>query len=205
MTATPARGQLEERVEDFVKWTFREYRPVKPRGPKVINDSLLGNQYFSKHEVAVIDSPLLQRLKRIKQTGLAYQVYPSATHSRFEHSLGVTTIAERCLRAIQERVSVEVGGTVADFDRMSGDLAHLRMAAMLHDVGHGLCSHASEQIYELLADLREFKDDPRYTRNAPGEILSFLMITSRTFRSWFDEYVIKACGASLDLDLIGKM
>ncbi len=205
MTATPARGQLEERVEDFVKWTFREYRPKKTRGPKVINDSLLGNQFFSKHEVAVIDSPLLQRLKRIKQTGLVYQVYPSATHSRFEHSLGVTTIAERSLRAIQERVSVESGGKVADFDRTGGDLAHLRMAAMLHDVGHGLCSHASEQIYELLSDLQEFKNDPRYARNAPGEILSYLMITSPTFHSWFNEYVVAACGASLDLGLIGEM
>src|SRR5712692_5386086 len=123
--ATPAadRGKLEERVDHFVKWSFRGHRTAKPRGLKVINDSLLGNQYFSKHEVAVIDSPLLQRLKRIKQTGLVYQVYPSATHSRFEHSLGVATIAERCLRAIQERVSVEVGGKVADFDRTSGDLA----------------------------------------------------------------------------------
>src|SRR6266446_277356 len=171
-TKTPSREPLNDRDNGFVKWAFREYYPKKVRGPKVINDSLLGNQYFSQHEVAVIDSPLLQRLKRIKQTGLVYQVYPSATHSRFEHSLGVTTIAERSLRAIQERVSVESGGKVADFDRTGGDLAHLRMAAMLHDVGHGLCSHASEQIYELLSDLQEFKNDPRYARNAPGEILS---------------------------------
>src|ERR1700736_6123284 len=204
-TTPPASGQLEKRVERFVSWTFRDYRPVKPRGLKVINDSLLGNQYFSRHEVVVIDSPLVQRLKRIKQTGLVYQVYPSATHSRFEHSLGVTTIAERCLRAIQERVSVETGQTVADFDRTRGDLAHLRMAAMLHDVGHGLCSHASEQIYELLADLQDFKNDARYARNAPGEILSYLIITSPTFRSWFHDNVVTACGADLDLDLIGEM
>ena len=204
-TSTPVQRPLGARVDDFVKWIFRNYHPAKPRGPKVINDALLGNQFFSKHEIAVIDSPLLQRLKRIKQTGLVYQVYPSATHSRFEHSLGVTTIAERCLRAIQERVSVEFGGQVADFDRMNGDLAHLRMAALLHDVGHGLCSHASEQIYELLADLQEFKSDSRYARNAPGEILSYLMVISPTFRSWFEEYVVKACGAHLDLDLIGEM
>src|SRR5260370_14744249 len=129
MAVTPAHGQLEERVERFVSWAFREFRPRKPRGSKVINDSLLGNQFFSKHEVAVIDSPLLQRLKRIKQTGLVYQVYPSATHSRFQHSLGVTTTAERSLRAIQNRVSLESGGKVADFDRTGGDLTHLRMAA----------------------------------------------------------------------------
>lgn len=196
---------LEERVDRFVKWTFRDYRPIRPRGPKVINDSLLGNQHFSKHEVAVIDSPLLQRLKRIKQTGLVYQVYPSATHSRFEHSLGTATIAERCLYAIQERVSVESGKPVANFDRIRGDLAHLRMAAMLHDVGHGLCSHASEQIYELLSDLREFRQKESFARNAPGEILSYLIITSPTFRSWFKEHVVEACQAPLDLHLIGEM
>src|SRR5260370_36263496 len=105
---TPAadRGKLEERVDHVVKWAFRDHRNAKPRGLKVINDSHLGNQYFSKHEVAVIDSPLLQRLKRIKQTGLVYQVYPSATHSRFEHSLGTATLAEKCFNAIQERASV---------------------------------------------------------------------------------------------------
>lgn len=204
-TAKSARGQLEERVDRFVQWSFRDYRPVKPRGPKVINDSLLGNQYFSRHEVAVIDSPILQRLKRIKQTGLVYQVYPSATHSRFEHSLGTATIAERCLFAIQERAFVEWGKPIANFDRTKGDLAHLRMAAMLHDVGHGLCSHASEQIYELLSDLREFKQDERYAKNAPGEILSHLIITSATFRSWFEEYVKRDCQADLDLKLIGEL
>jgi uncharacterized protein len=204
-TNASARENLAERVDRFVSWAFRDHQPSRPRGSKVINDSLLGNQYFSKHEVAVIDSPLLQRLKRIKQTGLVYHVYPSATHSRFEHSLGTATLAERCFHAIQERLSVESGKTILNPDRTKGDLGHLRMAAMLHDVGHGLCSHASEQIYELLSDLQEFKKDPRYAKNAPGEILSYLIITSRTFRSWFGEKVVGACQADLNLDLIGEM
>src|SRR5712692_1640991 len=116
-TTSAAREQLSERVERFVRWAFRDYRRSTPRGPKVINDSLLGNQYFSKHEVAVIDSPLMQRLKRIKQTGLVYQVYPSATHSRFEHSLGTATLAEKCFNAIQERAYVESGKPLENFDR----------------------------------------------------------------------------------------
>jgi HD superfamily phosphohydrolase len=203
--AQPARAALEKRVDDFVAWAFREHQVAIPRGPKVINDSLLGNQYFSRHEVVVIDSPLLQRLKRIKQTGLVYQVYPSATHSRFEHSLGTSTIAERCFHAIQERASIESGKTLLDPDRTKGDLAHLRMAAMLHDVGHGLCSHASEQIYELLSDLQEFKRNEAYAKNAPGEILSYLIITSPTFRSWFNKNVVEGCGAKLDLNLIGEI
>jgi len=79
------------------------------------------------------------------------------------------------------------------------------MAGLLHDVGHGLCSHASEQIYELLSDLQEFKQNPEYAKNAPGEILSYLIITSPTFRSWFDENVVRACQAKLDLNLVGQI
>jgi len=79
------------------------------------------------------------------------------------------------------------------------------MAALLHDVGHGLCSHASEQIYELLSDLQEFKLDAAYTTNAPGEILSYLIVTSPAFRAWFTKYVIEACRADLSIETISKL
>ena len=147
----------------------------------------------------------MQRLRRIKQTGLVYYVFPSATHSRFEHSLGAAALSERCFDAIQERAAVEGTGPLADADRTKGDLAHLRMAALLHDVGHGLCSHASEQIYELLSDLQEFKRDPAYATNAPGEILSYLIVMSPTFQEWFEEYVIRGCQAKLDLSVISDL
>jgi HD superfamily phosphohydrolase len=196
---------LEARVNAFVKWLFRDYKPLLPKGPKVFNDALLGNQLFAQHEVAVIDCPLLQRLKRVRQTGLVYHVFPSATHSRFEHSLGAAAISERCFNAIQDRASVENEKLPMDGDRYSGDLAHLRMAAMLHDVGHGLCSHASEQIYELLSDLQEFRRNPHFVKNAPGEILSYLIVTSDTFRDWFEEYVVKSCQARLNLTTVANL
>lgn len=202
----PSADSLEKRVENFVSWLFAGFSPRVPRRDKVINDSLLGNQYFARHEVAVIDTPLFQRLKRIKQTGLVYQVFPSATHSRFEHSLGVATLAERCFEAIRNRFQVEERGAFpANPDRLSGDLAHLRMAGLLHDVGHGLCSHAAEQIYTAFSDLREFKNQPRFTKNHPGEILSYLIITSSTFTAWFEQIVVKECGARIDLRVVAEM
>jgi len=79
------------------------------------------------------------------------------------------------------------------------------MAALLHDVGHGLCSHASEQIYQQLSDLRDFKKEPAYVKNNPGEILSYLIVSSKRFRQWFDEYVVRGCRADLDLDVIAKL
>jgi HD superfamily phosphohydrolase len=192
MALSSVPPSLAERVETFVQWLFEGYSPSLPKGPKVFNDALLGNLLFAKHEVAVIDCPVFQRLRRIKQTGLVYYVFPTATHSRFEHSLGAAALAERCFDAVQERAAVESTGPLADSDRSKGDLAHLRMAALLHDVGHGLCSHASEQIYELLSDLQEFKQNPAYATNAPGEILSYLIVTSPTFKKWFNENVVKA-------------
>jgi HD superfamily phosphohydrolase len=205
MDALPAPPSLTDRVNAFVEWLFSDYRPTAPKGPKVFNDALLGNLLFARHEVAVIDCPIMQRLRRIKQTGLVYYVFPSATHSRFEHSLGAAALAERCFDAIQERADVEGTGRWGDPDRSRGDLAHLRMAALLHDVGHGLCSHASEQIYELLSDLQEFKRDPFFATNQPGEILSYLIVKSPTFEKWFTENVADGCRADLDLDRISKL
>jgi len=200
-------ANLEERVDAFVQWLFHGYRSFVPRSPKVINDCLLGNQYFSRAEVAVIDSPLLQRLKRIRQTGLVFQVFPSATHTRFEHCLGACTLSERCLKAINDRHSVEWPGKQpsVDMDPLSGDLAHLRMAALLHDVGHGLCSHASEQIYQALTDIREFKSNPAYVKNAPGEIISHLIVKSPTFQKWFEEVVRVGCRAEIDLNVVADI
>jgi HD superfamily phosphohydrolase len=195
---------LEVRVDAFVKWLFQDFKPSIPKGAKVFNDALLGNQLFARHEVAVIDSPILQRLKRIKQTGLVYQVFPSATHTRFEHSLGAATLAERCFNAILDRSSVENITPPVNPDRQRGDLAHLRMAALLHDVGHGLCSHASEQIYEALSDLKEFKSKSEYVNNAPGEILSYLIVKSPTFTSWFTD-TMQRCGAELNLDQVANL
>lgn len=195
---------LKQKVETFVQWLFDGYKTSVPEGPKVFNDALLGNQFFARHEVAVIDSPVIQRLKRIKQTGLVYQVYPSATHSRFEHSLGAAAVSERCLFAITDRASVEGLGQIADLDRKKGDLAHLRMGALLHDVGHGLCSHASEQMYEALTDIREFQGDRKYAANQPGEILSYLIVTSDRFRAFFKE-VCEICRVDLNLDEIAGL
>ncbi len=201
----PEQMSLSARVDAFVGWLFDGYEAEPPKKPKVVNDALLGNLFFARQEVAVIDSPLLQRLRRIKQTGLVHYVYPSATHTRFEHSLGAAALSERCFHAIYERATVEGDTLPVSSDRARGDLAHLRMAALLHDVGHGLCSHASEQIYAQLSDLQEFKDKPAYATNAPGEILSYLIVKSPTFKRWFEKHVIEACRADLDLETISKL
>jgi len=79
----------------------------------------------------LLDTPPVQRLRRVSQLGTAVLVYPSANHTRFEHSLGVYYLADRALSHLG------VGGQQAE---------RVRAAALLHDVGHGPCSHNVEGV-----------------------------------------------------------
>ncbi len=83
----------------------------------------------------LIDSAEFQRLRRIRQLGLAYFAYQSAEHSRFTHSLGAFHLATRTLDRL--RLKYEI----SDDDRIA-----VRVAALLHDVGHGAFSHVIESI-----------------------------------------------------------
>lgn len=64
-----------------------------PRGPEIFNDMIHGTMELSSVSVEVMDTPVFQRLRHLKQLGFAYWVYPSACHNRFEHSLGVAHLA----------------------------------------------------------------------------------------------------------------
>ena len=92
----------------------------------------------------VIDTAAFQRLRRIRQLGLSDLVYPGATHSRFAHSIGVFKNA-RDLLAIAER-ELEKAGEEYDEERARA----ARLAALLHDIGHGPFSHVFES---ALADI----------------------------------------------------
>lgn len=98
-----------------------------------IQDSLHGYIELSDEESAIIDRPEMQRLRRIQQLGLSSLVYPSATHTRFQHSLGV----------------MHTAGRFADNLGINGERRkELRLAGLLHDSGHGPFSHASEVVAE---------------------------------------------------------
>ena len=112
--------------------------------------------------MALIDSPIMQRLRDVHQTGLAFHVYPSAHHSRFEHCLGATTIASRVFDALlhrQRKLIKDIVGAVNRGKEKDIEILRLkqelRLAALLHDTGHSLFSHTSERVYgklDLLAD-----------------------------------------------------
>jgi HD superfamily phosphohydrolase len=85
--------------------------------------------------VELIDTPEFQRLRRIRQLGLAYFAYQSAEHSRFTHSLGAGHLATRILDKLSHKYKISAEDRVA-----------VRAAALLHDVGHGAFSHVIESI-----------------------------------------------------------
>ncbi|MBK9033838.1 MAG: HD domain-containing protein [Myxococcales bacterium] len=80
----------------------------------------------------LLETRAMQRLRRIRQMGLAWLVYPGAEHSRFSHALGALHIAQRVSRQL----------------RLEPELAlHVKVAALCHDVGHGPFSHAWEHVF----------------------------------------------------------
>ncbi|MGI9078341.1 MAG: HD domain-containing protein [Gemmatimonadaceae bacterium] len=105
---------------------------------KVIRDPLWNNIRVDSLTLKLIDTRLFQRLRYIRQLGHAYLVYPGATHSRFEHALGAYHLARQTLTILGERGELE--GVGAD------DIAIIRAAALLHDIGHYPFSHALEEI-----------------------------------------------------------
>jgi len=102
-----------------------------------IKDPVHGYVYITEEERALIDSYPVQRLHRLRQLAGAEYVYPGANHTRFEHSIGVMHLASSV--AENPNISQYIGEDEAEM---------VRIAGLLHDVGHGPFSH----VFEYLLD-----------------------------------------------------
>ncbi len=108
---------------------------------EIIRDPLWNNIRLDPLSFELIDTPAFQRLRYVRQLGLAFLVYPGATHSRFEHALGTYHLARRTLALFEDH---------DDFAAIGRDECTLiRVAALLHDIGHYPFSHALEEIGAL--------------------------------------------------------
>ncbi len=114
-----------------------------------VRDCIHGFVVFDNLEKRLIDSIPFQRLKSIHQLATSFQVYPGAVHTRFEHSLGVMTVADRIFKAVfdgeipdtvRHRITDELGEFQKQYWRQV-----VRVAALLHDIGHLPFSHAAEE------------------------------------------------------------
>lgn len=105
---------------------------------KDIHDAVWGTISLTPSDVIVIDSPIIQRLRRIHHLGLAGILFPGADYSRFEHTLGTVHITQQICSSLNSYPQSEHDGIVQ----------LCKFAAIFHDSGHLFYSHASEKFYE---------------------------------------------------------
>jgi HD superfamily phosphohydrolase len=111
-----------------------------------VKDPVHGYVYITESEKEVMDSYPMQRLRRLRQLAGSEYVYPGANHTRFEHCIGVMYLAGKVLE------NPSISRVVSDEE---AEVA--RIAALLHDVGHGPFSHVFEHL--LLRDLDQTHED----------------------------------------------
>ena len=140
MGASSSSGELLEQRRSKPK--HKSATPKLKMKTQIIRDAVHDMIKFSADErgstmTKIINTSIYQRLKKIRQLGFSYMVYPGATHSRFEHSLGVFHMTCELLEVLEEKLGDE-------FDPKRAEVA--MFAALLHDIGHGPFSHTFEQV-----------------------------------------------------------
>jgi HD superfamily phosphohydrolase len=135
-----------------------------------IRDPIHGFIFREPSEQGIIDTRIFQRLRRLRQLAFAYLVYPGAVHTRFDHSLGAFHVA--CRMAKQLQLDPEERRLV-------------RLAALLHDIGHGPFSHVSEPILERHCNKEKVKLAPK--QQVHELITSQILRTDKELAQWILE------------------
>ncbi|MGL5427346.1 MAG: HD domain-containing protein, partial [Cetobacterium sp.] len=149
---------------------------------KIIKD--LVHEYVEIDEKIqkIVDTKEFQRLKRVKQLTAIY-IYPSANHTRFEHSLGVMKLAMDYYTSIEEKLRGIVKEDIEG--RLQYYKVNLQIAALLHDLGHAPFSHLGEKFFDkeeiknkIKATLKEEEANSILDGNegAPHELMSCFCI-----------------------------
>ena len=154
---------------------------------KLIRDAVHGDIQLGALEVELIDTPEFQRLRGIKQLGTAYLVFPSALHTRFEHSLGTSWMAHRLVESVRRTHAMN-----ADEESL------VRVTALLHDITHIPFGHTLEDERRVLP--RHDKD-----RERVHQFLEAGSVGRILYREGMQQAVVDALtmSGSLTSDIIG--
>jgi HD superfamily phosphohydrolase len=141
-------------------------------GPIEIRCPIYGFIPLDEWEREIISQPAFQRLRRIKQLAWTDYVYPGAMHTRFEHSLGVMHMATLLYDNVVDRCWPLLSGKLSYDDAGKRRYKKLvRLAALLHDVGHGPFSHAAEDLAPLTpSGMRSYKHEEYSTAVIKGQL-----------------------------------
>jgi|TARA_B100002003_G_scaffold100401_1_gene93489 hypothetical protein len=118
---------------------------VSSKAAAEIRDPIHGYVYIEDDEKDIIDNPIFQRLRRIRQLSGAHITYPGAQHTRFDHSIGAMHLAKLAASRLTHII-----------DLKPEQIGEIKMSALLHDIGHGPFSHLFE---EVLAERRNISHE----------------------------------------------
>lgn len=210
-------------TDDYIAQTERS--TIIPRA-KAVKDHIWGMVELDPLAARILDSPVMQRLRWVHQTGLTYVTYPTANHSRFEHSIGVYHVVSRLLESFRKteeifreraRFGDKFGPTAVSYPANSRESKLITLAALLHDVGHVAFSHLTEKIFlDLSKDLKigpftihKFREDFSWyyrgmedsenVETSPEIPLSEIVSVALINQDRFRRFY-KACTCSTDID-----
>lgn len=122
---------------------------------RLINDHVHGPVQFTDLEWELLNTKAFQRLRRIKQLGLVDLVFPGAEHSRFTHSVGTLAMMNKLVTQLLANCASDPGFC----EKLRHAFPTLRVAALLHDVGHFPLSHLAERIYQARSCVQHEHED----------------------------------------------
>ncbi|HOE38813.1 MAG TPA: HD domain-containing protein [Bacteroidales bacterium] len=157
---------------------------------KIINDPVYGFINIPGGLIfKLIEHPYFQRLRRIKQLGLTYLVYPGATHTRFQHSIGSMHLVNLAIDVIRSK-----GHKITEDEAEA-----TRIAILLHDIGHGPFSHALENC--ILPDLHHEKLSLWFMDELNKEFNSELSLAISIFKNQYHKkFLHQLVAGQLDMD-----
>lgn len=145
-----------------------------------IRDVIYGFITLDSQELEIINSPEFQRLRRIRQLSLTEMVYPGANHTRFEHSLGVMQMSTNMYEALVSKSSEQIRELGLDDSGIKRWRKVIRLAALLHDIGHPPFSHSGEGLFPI---------NPETGKPFDHEEYSIAIIKSK-FKSYIEDHPV---------------
>ncbi|MHA1757759.1 MAG: HD domain-containing protein, partial [Promethearchaeota archaeon] len=163
-------NKFEKKVKEIISY-FDSLKPKSHSKSIIVQDAIYGPIKLDELAVSLLETPLMQRLRYIKQLGCANYVFPSANHTRFEHSLGVYYITCRIIEQLENEIKkIDTNYEQnLDFKNLKKEI---KAAAILHDIGQTPFSHDLEPFLEIIFNIKKKKRE----EGAPHELLSKLII-----------------------------
>lgn len=148
-----------------------------------VRDPVHGSIQIQNEEIAILEHPFFQRLRNIKQLGFTEFIFPGATHTRYLHSIGVMDISSKVFEKVFPK-----NDSNADVLRLKETV---RLACLLHDIGHAPLSHTTEFVMPHVSELALPKRFVTHNGQATHEDYTIKSIVDSSFTESFKEVIQK--------------